>query len=543
MSEQARRPDPRITFAACVVIALGVWLRFWGMSTCELWADEAWWANKLVEGEVGWIRPPGYMWLTRQIIAVENTELTLRSLSMIAALLQLPLFFALMRRVVQPWIAVAATFVLAVQPAAVAFAKEFKPYALESCLHTGLLLLAVSYVLRPRTITLLGLVIVAAVAPPLSWSTVFVFPGLFLAVGLVALKSQRRADLALTVAGVVVTLAVLAVIFALRLRAANPHPEYWGKAYGVFYVGDSVTEHIAWYLRHTAELLAFPGRLRLWWGALPKFEPTSMVLGILGLGVLLAAVRKGRPASLWALLFVLPWGVFLGFNLAGQWPWGVFRTNVFMLGYALALAAFGLDAVYAIARRRGGRAGGVVVVIVTTLLLAQALPVQPDQFQCKGAGTMALNASVWRALRLLQGTIGRPDHKVTIAVDGQACSALTYYRQYHAVARDELAAFLQPPVEVRCSTGRDPGWEKLLEEVMAGPDSFWVIVGKRHTSRMVEARLPHGCTHSLKRKLRGTWVYWCGRSDDPVPVFSGTPPPPLSTTTEPADADAAPLKD
>ncbi len=517
MSARARWPLSPVAAAALVVIALGAFLRLRGMSSCELWADEAWWANKLVEGQVGWIRPPGYMWLTRVIISVHNTEVTLRALSMAAALLQLPLFFLLLRRVVQPWIAVAATFALAVHPAAVAFAKEFKPYALESCLHTALLLLAVSYLLRPRTITLVGLALLAAMSPPFSWSTVFLYPGLFLAVGWHALKEKRRVDVGVAVAGVVATLAALAVVFALRLRDADPHPAYWGHAYGVFYVGKSFLGHVWWTVRKTAHLLSFPGGLRLWWGMQPRVEPFSIVLGLVGLGALLAGVRRGRPASLWPLLFALPWGVFLVFNMAGQWPYGVFRTNLFMLVYALALAAFGLNAVDALVRRRRGSAGAVVV--VTALVLAQAAPVQLEEFRCKGPGTLSRRASVLRAMRLVHGAVGTPDHDVTIALDGQACSVLSYYRKYHATAKEELQAILQPPVELRCSVGRDPGWQKLLTDIMAGPDSFWVVDGKWSTARFTEARMTEGCARHIKRALPGTWIYWCGRGDDAVPVL------------------------
>jgi hypothetical protein len=507
------------TWAAVVVIALGAWLRLMGLFTCEVWADEAWWANKLVEGEVGWIRPPGYMWLTRQIIEVMNVEATLRSLSLIAGLVQLPLSFVLLRRLVHPWVAVAATFVFAVHPAAVGLTKEFKPYALESCLHTGLLLLAVHYLAQPRTRTLVALVAVAALAPPFSWSTVFLYPGLFLAVGWHALQERRRTDVIVAVAGVVATLAVLAIVCAMRLRDANPHPEYWGKAYGVFYLGDSAWGGIVWYLRKTGSLLAFPGAVRLWWNVIPQMNPVPLLLGACGLIVLLQRRAGPRAVTLRPLLFVLPWAVLLAFNLAGQWPYGTFRTNFFMLGYSLFLSAVGLDALYALAVRQHARAG-LVVIGLTALLLAQALPVRPEVHRCKGAGSMAWHASVLRATELLREAIGTPAHDVTIAFDGQACSALTYYREHHSTARTTLQAWLVPPVRVRCSVGREAGWSQLLDELFASPDSFYVVVGKKSTGAMAAARLPKGCLRTAQHALPATWIYWCGRGTDPAPVFA-----------------------
>lgn len=512
-----------IAVAAVIVITMGAGLRVLGLSTCEVWADEAWWANKLVEGQVGWIRPPGYMWLTRQIISLHNTEATLRMLSLVASLAQLPLFFLLMRRVVTPWVALAATFVLAVHPSAVGFAKEFKPYALESLLHTALLLLAVLYIARPRTLTLVALALVAMAAPPFSWSTVFLYPGLFLAVGWHALRERRRTDVVVAAGGVVATLAVLAMVFAMRLRDANPHPEYWGGAYGVFYLGDSVVEGLGWYLKKTAALLSFPGNLRFWWWSTPaRANPVSLVLGVIGLAVIVVQARRRGPR---ALLFALPFAVFLAFNVAGQWPYGVFRTNLFALVYTLAFAAFGLDAFYGLARDRGGArarlfSGGIVV--VTAVLLAQALPVRPSEFQCKGSGTMALNASVWRATRMLRDVIAadpapRPVNR--IAFDGQACSALTYYRTHHETARTDLQWMAQPNVDVRCSVGRDPGWHKLLDEMLAQNESFYVIVGKRSTSKHTRARMEQTCKQTKRKALPGTWIHWCGRGDEVAPVL------------------------
>lgn len=526
--------SPRlITTAAVVVIALGAFLRLWGMTTCEVWADEAWWANKLLEGQVGWIRPPGYMWLTKQIISLDNTEVTLRSLSMLAALVQLPLFFLLMRRLVSPWIAVAATFLLAVHPAAVAFAKEFKPYALESCLHTALILLAVRYVDAPRTRTLVAMGALAALSPPLSWSTVFLYPGLFLATGLHALRGRRMVDVGVAVAGVVATLAVLGVIFAMRLRDANPHPEYWGKAYGVFYLGDSVVDGLRWYAEKTANLMSLPGKLRLVWGFVPSIEPTSLVLGIVGVVALL--VRRTPGATLErALLLALPWGVFVVFNIAGQWPYGVFRTNLFMLAYAIMLIAMGLHTVVALLQPRFAKAP-VVVGGIVALLLLQALPVKPDQFACKGPRTMASNASVLKATRLLQETVGTPPRPTQIVFDGQACSALTYYRLNHSGTRDEVQAFFSPPVDVRCSVGRDPGYIKLLDEVMAGGGSFFAVLGKHSTAEITRARVVKECPRHGVRRLRGTYVYWCGRGDEPAPDWPKVTPPPPDTATDDDD--------
>ena len=218
-----------ILLGAAVIIGVGVLLRLLGQLTIEVWADEALWANKLLEGNVGWIRPPAYMAATKLLLAVRNDEVMLRSLSLLPSLVQLPLLFLLL-----PWAALVGVFLLAVHPTVVAMAKEFKPYALEASVHTALIAMALAYVQAPRTRLLVALVVVAAVAPPFAWSPVFIYPGVFLAVGFSAWQAGRRTDVMVAVGGVVATLLVLGGVFLARLKNADPHPEFWGTSYNVF---------------------------------------------------------------------------------------------------------------------------------------------------------------------------------------------------------------------------------------------------------------------------------------------------------------------
>ena len=132
-SSQGPATSRTLWAAAAVVVVFGVVLRLMGFFDLQLWLDEASWCKRLVDGHYGWIRPVGYMWITRQLVLFHNTEPMLRSLSYVAGIAQLPLLYLLVRRVVAvPAIAVGATFALAIHPIAVAMTKEFKPYALES---------------------------------------------------------------------------------------------------------------------------------------------------------------------------------------------------------------------------------------------------------------------------------------------------------------------------------------------------------------------------------------------------------------------------
>jgi hypothetical protein len=510
----ARTLDPRLPFVVAVAaMCLGAWLRVLGITTCELWADEAWWANKLIEGNPGWIRPPGYMWLTRQVLALGRDELTLRAVSLVAGIAQLPLAYVVLRRVVRPWLAVVGTLVIAVHPVLVAFSKEFKPYTLEGALHLAMAGLALAYVARPRTGLVVGLAAVAVASPSLSWSTVFAYPAAFLAVLGAAFVARRWRDLGLAGAAAAVTLAELAVIFALRLADKDPHPEYWGRAYGVFFLGDSVVDGFVWYATRTAELVSSVSSLRFVFGRPDlAFEPVALSLFVLGVVALLA--RRARRRSLQPLVLLLPWLIFVVFNVAGQWPYGLFRTNIFILAYAVVIATVGLDELLAVLQARAPRVERVLAAVVVALALL-ALPVEPARFASKGRGTLTANSDVVRAVRLVEAAASDAVAPPFLAVDGQACSTLSFYRDHHTTLRGELATSSSSAATV-CSKGRDPGWRLLLDEVVAAGHSFFVVNAKRSTARHTAAVFAQRCLRWQRTAVGPTTVLWCGLGDGAV---------------------------
>jgi hypothetical protein len=77
--------------AALLVMAVGVLLRVAGyFGGIELWWDEAMWAVRIEEGKLASIRPVGYVWVSRWLIGLRNTEPVIRSVSLVAGILSLP---------------------------------------------------------------------------------------------------------------------------------------------------------------------------------------------------------------------------------------------------------------------------------------------------------------------------------------------------------------------------------------------------------------------------------------------------------------------
>lgn len=503
-----------VVLAAVAVMVLGVWARLGGLFSIELWADEAMWASKLVEGSAGWIRPPGYMAVTNALLSIRNDEVVLRSLSLIPGLLQVPLLWLLLRQMVRPSLAVAGVFLLAINPVAVAMAKEFKPYALESFIHTAMLLLAFAYLARPRTVVVAVFALLCAASPPFAWTPVFLFPGAFLTIGLTALREKRKTDIVIAIVGVVATLAVLGAVFWARLKNADPHPEFWGKSYDVFFVGQGLVARLAWILDRTAGLGEWPLRLRFLFPMLAFAKGLSIVVTTIG-----AVAVVVRRRWWWVLLFHGTFAVYFIFNLAGQWPYGVFRTNVFLLTYLVPMFVVGVDALADLAVRVHQRLS--IIVLVTTFgLLACAMP-RVDQFTHKGSGTLTADAAMLEGARLLRATVGDAEPKVPVIVDGQGCSCLHYYRKHHDDVGPEIDAWFNAHTDTRCSKGRDAGYQKLLVKTLADESlgNFWVLVAKPSVGRHTEAELKKHCHHTLKHRLRGSTLFWCGRDDSPTPTL------------------------
>ena len=143
------------TFIVVFVMVVGIVARLAGVRSLELWSDEARWCEHLLTGTGTWFRPIGYMWVTRQILEVFGVSAhALRSLSTLSGILLLPLVYVVLLRIVQHrTVALAATWLLAIHPVAVAMSKEFKPYIVEALMHAlliGLTLLVVEAVDRRR---------------------------------------------------------------------------------------------------------------------------------------------------------------------------------------------------------------------------------------------------------------------------------------------------------------------------------------------------------------------------------------------------------
>lgn len=516
-------PLPRLwAVAAVVVVVFGVWLRSRGLGTIGLWADEADWAIRAATGTDTFIRPAGYMALARWLTTLQNDEFTLRLPSFLAAAVHLPVLWWVLRRSVQPAVAVLALWMFAVHPVAVGMAREFKPYAIEALLHTSLLALTMHALKSQKRRSLVGIAVLAPLSPLLSWSVVFAFPGVFLTALWQRFRHSRLADVGVLVLSAVVTLVVLGALFMARVGGADRKADYWGRKYDVFFTGHSVVDHVVWLARKTAGLAGQPGDIT--WPIASAVNVSTAVAGVACVVGVVQLVRRRRFSLL--LLLLLPVVTTLVFNVLRQWPWGVFRTNFFLLPGFLVLAAIGVDAVLKLVPRRSL----VVVdwlVLVAVIVALLCTPTEVRALRNKGGHSQTGQSDVRAAMTVLKSKTASQTAKEPLLLDGHGCSLFKYYRDFHVETSRTLGPAMREHLDDTCAKQGPKAWKRRMQALPNEP--FWMLVAQRRLQKRTLSRLHAVCDLDVQRKFGTTLLVHCVPRNvpqelAPTPPAAGPPP-------------------
>ena len=345
--------------ATLVLVAFGLFLRLGGVVLGDpigFWNDEANWAIRVMNDPLQKlaIRPIGFMLLTRwSVTLLGHWEFSFRLLPWLAGLAT-PLVAVLLARRFLNRAAARLLFIgiLSLSPLAIDYSKEFKPYALSLLLHLLLPLLVLRWhdTRRMRDLVLAGLV--APLGVFFAQDVIFLYPGLFLVLGVESWRKRNFRQLSVAAGMAVLSAGVVLGMYSLMWSSLSREKQssYWGDKYGVFYRpqkhGDSA---VVWYSKQYAAIAQVPGSRRSLFST--DVLPPSVVpalrsvdrllwlgLHLIGLGVM---VRQRRLRE--ALLFLSPTLVCAVFNLLGYWPFGVFRTNLFLLAGMSAIAPLALE--------------------------------------------------------------------------------------------------------------------------------------------------------------------------------------------------------
>ncbi|HEY1100184.1 MAG TPA: hypothetical protein VGF99_14705, partial [Myxococcota bacterium] len=371
----------------------------------------------------------------------------------------------------------------------------------------------------PTTRHALHLAATTTLAPLFSWSIVFSYPGAYLFAFVDRLRSRGREHKTtlVLVAGVVATFIVLGLLFALRIDGGDRKAEYWGNKYNVFFVGNDVGEQVVWTWKKLRALLRWPGRLDLPSYSLRLFQPVSLALVVVGVVSMLVR-RRWRVL----VLLVLPFALTLLFNILGQWPWGLFRTNFYLLPLALLIATVGMDQVVDMLVRLHPRLPQVAAV-AAAVGFAAAAPRWAFHFDEKITRSQTSESAVHTAMDALraieeQTPTTTPPTKPVLLMDNHACGIFRYYKEHHTEASRQHRDWFDAHVDVRCV---EPGadWFAFLDAQRATP--AWVMTVPRSLRTKTAALLHARCVISHEALLRGTNLVHC--APQPIPAPAATP--------------------
>ena len=491
---QAIRTPSAFSSLLGALVLVGVFLRCRGMlgSAIPLWEDEASWAFRLRERDY-LFRPIGFMVASNAVARLFAwSELGLRLLPWLAGVAACVLTVPFVRRAFaarSAQLLFVASFAL--HPVAIDLSKEFKPYSIALLAHLAALLLGLEYRRRRELRWLLAALLLVNVAPFWSQDVVFFYPALFLVLLLTAWSTRDRAQLSVVALGTAVTLATLAGLYFFSWRglvtdvASSSEPSVWATKYNVFYDPGSGQSRLGWVLSRYADLTAFPGGWRDAWDAAARrlglqpgllraaLDALWLLLHVLGLAVLFAARRWIQ-----LILFALPIATLLSFNALGFWPFGPFRTNLFLLPYFLAIVCVALDRNETDGATLGPRLRAGVAALPSLLLVLLPLALlergwHADKESLAYTLPSRTLVAVQEALRL---QAGRPPARAEVLfVDHFFCASLRYYRTLHphnASFQRSLNGRLKPSC-----VNRGTGIPANARAALRRDERVWMLVG------------------------------------------------------------------
>lgn len=485
----------------------------------SLWLDEAEWAEALLREplrEQG-IRPLALLWLTRLLAnAFGAHEAILRLPSYLAGVAVIPLVYAIGRYLLQSRVTRAALpWTVALHPLLIDFAKEFKPYSVSAACHALLLSLALRALSSDNRRQVWQCVVGAIALLPISYDVLFAYPAVFGVLAWRALTRQRRTELIGVLGAALVACGGIVTLYVGVWTDIDEHsygPAYWGHKYDVFLtenrqtaLGPQPASAVAWYWTKVGEMFAGPAFAKDDWSrtdASPIQRELSTLHGILyGPLFLLGAFFAFQRKRLWCTLLVGPLAVLVLFNLAGRWPLGFFRVNLFTLVYTLTTAMVALD--HWLASSASGRWRRAALILLFAIL--PRLSFNPPLASIKVSRPWAAHSELRKILHALaaQPTTGRPP----LFADYYSYQSLSFYETLHPnPPRTRLAhrfrlqrTMTVPDVERALRQSRDPeAWVLVSRQGFVEPTRALL---HRHCASVVE--LDFGAHHLVARCHQG----------------------------------------
>jgi hypothetical protein len=395
--------------------------------------------------------PLGFLVLTRLLVRLfGDGEFVLRLVPLACGLIALPLFYRCATRWLVPWMAVAATALVAVSQAQVLWSATCKPYSMDLVVTLLLLEVAEPLVGAAESSAWITVATVGAVAVWWSLPAVFVLAGIGTAAAFhVWRQDDRRRLLPLVGVGVVWT-ASFGASYALSMRAREADA-FLHRIWNAYFL--SLRD-----LTQTRDLLAATFA-----------DPYGLSIGhawplvpIVGAGAIALWLRRRERA----VLFLAPLVFTAAASFAGLYPWAD-RLLLFATPMVLVLLFAGASQIGEWIGVVLPRARIAATVMLVVLLLAGATanalaePITEDQI---------------RPLVAYLGDHIRPGDRIYAA---EFTAAYDYYRPRFGLANVPYTSgpYFDDEPSSDCSIARSLRWESRL----------WVLTGRRDVRQCVMA--------------------------------------------------------
>lgn len=505
----ARFPGEWWLLFSALFVAVGVWLRTrrFFSQTIPLWGDEAHWLIQLLTTSLKApsIRPVGFMAVSKFLAEkLGPTEVVLRFLPWLCGVLSLLVCVPLARRLFRaPAARLLFVAIIALHLLAIDLSKEFKPYSISLFLHLCALWCAASYWEVGKARWLAAAIGGSFVGVLFAQDVVFLYPALYLVLGIAAWRARRYRHLAVAALGALLTLGLLGLLYhyfwqyvggpgsAGNKRVSGLVNAWWSPSFDLFYTGKKTAEtQQQWLLRKFSEMAAFAGARRDTWSALGPLHGARLealaridqavwtLLQVLGL-VCLAWQKRARNL----LLLVLPQLVVLCFNVLQLWPLGAFRSDLFLLVYSGGVASAALD--YRVGSERAWRQ----LLPAALLVLAPLLCFERTWHRHKNGGGELLQGV--DALVRLQGPSYAGPRELLV-LDGYLCVVWRYYQDYHPGYRERFAA-LRARFRKQCVRPWNQRSLVKAERLLRGRrERFWLLLAREPEMQMFADSIPAG---------------------------------------------------
>jgi hypothetical protein len=365
-------------------------------------------------------------------------------------------------------------YLTALNPKLIVMAKEFKPYSFEVFIHALLTLWALEGVRRGGVS--MWFWVACAASFLFCYNVAFLLPAMVIALSpapVSKLWSICRGMFAriTTVQRLILIAALVGILLLINetvysMLGAEAREAKWGNKYNVFPVGKDFLESLVWYAEKTWQLIKAPGHLhgltttQLLFVQIAFFA--TYVLGILHL------LQKRNYAVL--LILCGPLLTAAVANILGYWPYGNFRTNLFLLPGLLLLAGIGFEKLTTLKRLR------IPAVVGAGLIVAISFPTD------------------WAFYKSKSHTEDRYDQNI-ILTDWHSWRVMDYYINTHPTGSEKYAGVRQ---NVFLAHG-PLNSVKILQSQLArihyliskqGKDStvvrVWIVVTKQNRFRSIE---------------------------------------------------------